>query len=243
MAAGKKPGTGPAQRGSRLQLQLYVNRNVEAFDAAIRAQVPELSDATFDWISPKASDEHAPYHEYQDAAFLRALGLGEDATASLGRFWPSRGGPQWDGLGVATWSDGRRGELLIEAKANVPELLGGRHTACGAGTKSLITIARALRETRAALVATGSDEAWVGPLYQTANRLAHLHFLRVHASRADAWFLHVLFENDPTYRPTDRVAWNEALSYVSAELGLPSLVPHVAHVFVEGLPEPPGWPA
>ena len=242
MNAGKKPGTGPAQRGSRLQLQLSVNRNVEAFDAAIRGQVPELSDARFDWISPKAGDQHAPYHEYQDAAFLRALGLGVDAATALGRFWPTRG-PQWDGLGVATWSDGRRGELLIEAKANVPELLGGKSTACGAGTKSKATITRALQETRDAVGATGSDETWLGPLYQTANRLAHLHFLRAHAGRAGAWFLHVLFENDPTHRPTDRVAWNEALAYVNAELGLPSRVPHVAHVFIDGVPEPAGWPA
>lgn len=234
-----KPGTGPATRGSRLQLQLYVNRYPEMLNAAIQAQVPALMQAKFAWVSPLASSEPDAYHEFQDGPFLEALGRGGDAEA-LGQFWPKRKGPQWDGLARLSWADGSAGELLVEAKANVPELLNG--SPCGAGEKSLGTIKTALAETRAALGATGSEDAWLGPLYQSANRLAHLHFLRAHARSPHAWCIHILFENDPTYIPTTRADWNKAMQAVTSNLGLPSEVPGSAHVFVPGIAKPAAWP-
>lgn len=164
-----------------------------------------------------------------------------DAVAELAEFWPRRG-PQWDALALLSWPDGRRGELLVEAKANVPELVGGKGTVCKAGKTSRRKIDPALDETRRALHAHGTADAWVGPLYQTANRLAHLHFLRRRAGRPDAWLLHLLFENDATHLSTDRQAWEGALARVEDGLGLPSEIPYVDHVFVPSLPKPADWP-
>lgn len=238
----RKPGTGPARKGSRFQLQLYVDRYPELLNEAITTQVPELAKAEISWVSPLAASKPDAFHEYQDAAFLKALGLGDAKTVdALGRFWPKRGGPQWDGLATIRLPRGRTGQLLVEAKANVPELLGGRSTSCAAGAASLRTIKKALAETRTAIGATGSEDAWVGPLYQTANRLAHLHFLRAKAHQPDTWLIHLLFESDPTYRPTTRADWEQALAKVDAKLGLPDKIPGAEHVFLPGVALPTDW--
>ncbi|MDP6107099.1 MAG: hypothetical protein QGI33_01540, partial [Candidatus Brocadiia bacterium] len=55
--------------------------------------------ATVEWKSPLRSNAWA---EYRDAASLHVLGSTEHVPELAG-FWP-KGGPQWDGLGVA--SDG-----------------------------------------------------------------------------------------------------------------------------------------
>jgi hypothetical protein len=236
------PGTGPASRGSRLQLQLYVNEHPSRLQIGITSQIPELADVQIEWRSPLAESQPDAFHEMRDDEFLRALDLA-DRVDDLKRFWPVRG-PQWDGLGVLHFPDGRRGELLVEAKANVPELLGGAATECKAGDVSRERIHKALDRTAQAIGARPpSIEAWLGPLYQTANRLAHLYFLREVLNRPDAWLLHILFEGDTTFKPTTRAQWKQALTEVDTALGLPSPVPHAGHVLVEALPKPAKWPA
>jgi hypothetical protein len=236
------PGTGPAIRGSRLQLQLYVNNQTQRLDAAILQQIPKLAGVQIGWRSPLSESKPDRFHEMRDREFLQALDL-SDRVDDLKRFWPAKG-PQWDGLAILHFTDGRRGELLVEAKANVPELLGGSGTECKAGRTSRAKITEALDQTARAIGARpASIDAWLGPLYQTANRLAHLHFLRTNLSRHDAWLIHVLFEEDATYKPTTRSQWEEALAEVDATLGLPAALGNAGHVFVEALEKPADWPA
>jgi len=65
--------------------------------------------------------------------------------------------------------------ILVEAKSHTPEIYG---TGCQAREPSLTRIRRALSLTAEAL-ATTATAPWESRLYQTANRLAHLHFLPI----------------------------------------------------------------
>ena len=100
---------GPKPRGSQHWLQILVNDCPDVFLHAF-AQA-DLVDV--DWKSPLASDDFA---EYQDGEFLDLLGI-QLTSVLLRSFWPRRG-PVWDGLALTSSGEA----LLIEAKANIPEL-------------------------------------------------------------------------------------------------------------------------
>ena len=61
---------------------------------------------------------------------------------------------------------------------------------------------------------------WTGTFYQYANRIAHLHFLRVD-NGARAHLVNIYFLNaDDVGGPTDRAEWNGAIKVVECYLGL-----------------------
>jgi hypothetical protein len=164
---------GAAYAGSQLQTQLYVNKRTAKLDAAIRTAFASLSGAMFDWRSPLAGDH---YDEYWDAAFLKRLELDEHVDAPA-RFWP-RCGPHWDALAVVELPDAvRRGVLLLEAKSYADEMLKGSPLGTDVHPDSRGLIERALAWTQGRLGVPLSVDRWTGPLYQNANRLAHLCFL------------------------------------------------------------------
>jgi hypothetical protein len=177
-----------AHRGSQRQLQDYVNQKPEVLNAAILAVLPprltELG-ASIRWVSPLAQ---ADYQEYRDGEFLAAIGM-PDAASQLAEFWPSMG-PCWDALGVISDPGGRlkRGAILVEAKSHISEIYGNGCQAAGA---SLSKIDRALAETKEWLGVEG-DSDWLGPLYQYANRIAHLYFMLKKHGRP-AWLLNMYF--------------------------------------------------
>jgi hypothetical protein len=204
-----------AARGSQRQTQLYVNQHVEDLHAAIVEALPELEGRTIAWRSPLASDA---FEELHDARFLQAVGHPELIEA-LEAFWP-RGGPRWDALATV---DGD-GVLLVEGKSYPGELLGG---GCKASPRSLPAIEGALGWTRGRL---GVDPAkvWTGPLYQSANRMAFLTWLRWHGVRA--WLVHLLFSGDPI-RPTTAAEWEVAMDAADETLGVAEIeVPGATHV-------------
>ena len=74
---------------------------------------------------------------------------------------------------------------------------------------------------------------WTGPLYQSANRYAHLYFL-TEIAKIRAFLVNVYFINDDP-RPrarTTREDWDAAIERVDQELGLTCKVPHSAAVFL-----------
>ncbi len=75
----------------------------------------------------------------------------------------------------------------------------------------------------------GQQADWKGPLYQSANRLAHLYFFR-EILRIDAWLVNIYFTDDPHSR-TSRTQWQGALADVKKSLGI-GVVPHCADVFL-----------
>jgi hypothetical protein len=206
--------TGAAYAGSQLQLQLYVNERTQELNDELASEFPDLAGASIEWRSPLTADHYA---EYWDEAFLDRVGCGEQIGA-LKAFWPT-GGPHWDGLAVVH-RDGetRPGVLLVEGKSYPGELRGGGCKA-KAGSSSRKLIEEALGWTQQRLGVKGKTPAdWCGPLYQTANRLAHLEWLRSRAVRA--WLAHVLFVDDP-HKPTTASEWSLAAKETNKELGLP----------------------
>ena len=226
---GRKGTVGPAVRGSRRQLQDYVNQYEATLTNAVMKELPsrlrEL-DAHIRWVSPLAEDD---YEEYRDADFLRAVGL-HDSVDDLANFWPS-GGPSWDALAVVSDLAGRihPGVILVEAKSHIPEIYGN---GCQAGPHSRGTIEKALAEAKDWCKAS-ADADWTGPLYQAANRLAHLYFIRERLKRP-AWLVNLYFTYDPI-GPANLGAWTTELQKVKASLGLASAVPFAIDLFLPAL--------
>jgi hypothetical protein len=216
---------GRAYAGSQLQIQTYVNRRQKELEAAILQAFPELVErkAFLQWVSPLESDR---FTEYQDDSFLAALGL-LGLAGELADFWP-QGGPKWDGLAKIHWDlGGTSGVLLLEAKSYPKEMLSG---GCLAGDVARNRIVKSLNSTRSWLDAEDAD--WTGPLYQYANRLAHLYFLRQVAG-IPTWFVSVCFAADP-HHPTPITVWEEELKSVKASLGLGGrTIPYCTDIILE----------
>jgi hypothetical protein len=218
---------GRAYAGSQLQIQIYVNRRSGELSRRIVEALPSLAPLSprLRWVSPL---ECQKFSELQDREFLRALGLGH-LDGQLRRFWP-RGGPVWDALAaVDIESDpARRGVVLVEAKSYPAEIYGA---GCQASPRSRKKIEAALRKTKSWL-GVPEDIDWTGPLYQSANRLAHLYFFREEVGMP-AWLVNAYFVNDPD-SPTIREEWWAALDQVKRELGLTGIaIPDAAELFLE----------
>jgi hypothetical protein len=182
---------GRAYAGSQRQIQTYVNeRTSELSRAVVEALRPhKLDGSRIRWVSPLAADG---YCEYRDEEFLEAIGA-EGLVAKLREFWPP-GGPCWDAL--ARLEGG--GCILVEAKSHVTEVYG---KGCDASSGSLSLIESSLARTKAWL-GVNRDADWLGRLYQSANRLAHLYFLR-EIGKVDAFLANVYFTGDQ-HSPTSR---------------------------------------
>ena len=78
---------------------------------------------------------------------------------------------------------------------------------------------------------------WLGRLYQSANRLAHLSFLRSHI-QIPAWLVNVYFTNDPDpIRSTSREQWDVALKAIKEELAVSGLqLPYMCDLFLPPRP-------
>ncbi len=220
---------GRAMRGSQRQIQDYVNSNQPVLDHAIVSALPariQENSPRIGWVSPLASDG---FLEYRDNEFLSALGLGHLAK-DLARFWP-QSGPSWDALGILKTSlpNTLPISLLVEAKSHVPEVYGN---GCQAVAASRELIEKSLH---AASKWCGAREQadWMGPLYQSANRLAHLYFLREIARRPA--FLVNLYFLDDSIAPTNRDTWKLALAEIKTQLGLSQSPPGLIEIFLPAL--------
>lgn len=214
--------SGPA-RGSLKWIRRAVNDCTTDFDRLVATACRLPMRARIHWVSPLAPDEYA---EYRDDQFLDKLKIALPARP-LGNFWP-RLGPQWDALGRT-----ETGEiLLVEAKANIPELVSSATAATGASEQR---IEESLAEVKAYL---GVDSAipWSGRLYQYANRIAHLYLLRT-LNDVPAHLIFVYFVGDQDVEGPETIAeWQAALSVVKRVLGIPkrsALSRYIIELFVD----------
>lgn len=217
---------GRAFAGSQLQIQLYVNRRPEELNTAIRSALGPAMPATAEivWRSPLESERFA---EYRDGEFLAALEL-PHLREKLAGFWPE-GGPRWDGLAVVNdpARPDRSAYLLVEAKSYPKEVFG---PGCQAQPDSRRTIEAAHRLTKAWAGAEESAD-WLGPLYQYANRLAHVYFLREMAN-LPAWLVNLCFLGGP-HGSTGRTDWDAGLAAIWEELGFRYRpIPYTVNVFL-----------
>ena len=216
-------------RGSRLQVQTYVNRRAGALSQAVLERFPDLAAERpkICWTAPL---EHEAFAEPRDGEFLRAVGYA-DLAAELGAFWPARG-PVWDALAIAVFPTGRPGVVLAEGKSYPDELLG---PGTQAGELSRARIAEAIASTQRWLRLPEAPEEWLADGYQTANRLAHLYWLREVAG-VPAWFVHVLFTDDHTHQAVSRESWEAALAGFKRSMKLDGRdTPYAAEVFLPAL--------
>jgi hypothetical protein len=218
--------SGAAFAGSQLQTQLHVNRRTAALDDAIRVNFPELRAARLEWRSPIATDGYA---EYWDRSFLKHVDL-EHHAADLSAFWPT-GGPHWDALAVVHRQDDTRPGVVLGEGKSYPAELFGSGTGAKPGSRSHSLIVESLGWTQPQLGVRGrTGEDWCGRLYQSANRLAHLCWLRSLGVRA--WLVHLLFTDD-RHGPTGAAEWHRAYAEANVELGLADKsVPGAAHILL-----------
>ena len=217
---------GRAFAGSQMHLQVWANRRSSVLSGHILAAYDiDLPPEAMRWLSPI---EVAQYREYRDGSFLRAIGE-ESARLRLRQFWPS-GGPVWDGLAqIDSDAPGGRRIFLIEAKS-YPEEVHGRGCQATVGSEALATIRRSL-DRAAQWLNIQRTPAWEGRLYQSANRIAHLYFLR-EVLKLNAYMVNVCFVGDPR-RPTDVEAWHVAHAAFRAELGMsPQALPWLTDITV-----------
>jgi hypothetical protein len=207
-------------KGSQRWLESVVKDAPQLLDEQIGA-------GHIDWRSPVAKDDYA---EYRDEAFLKRVGV-KAATRALNLFWP-RGGPQWDGLGVADSGE----VILVEAKAHLNELYS---PASSASEESLATIQLALREAARGLGVPDGFE-WSKQFYQYANRLAHAYFLNtVNNVPTKLAFVYFVGDND-VKGPATRAEWETAIDAVHQGLGLARTPAFVVDVFIDvtQIPQP-----
>ena len=211
--AKQKRHHGRATKGSQLHLQNLVNESPELLNGLLFSASPKLrAFATEEprWVSPLADD----YREYQDKRFLEVLGLGS-LSDRLKAFWP-RGGPVWDGLATVPGAHAT-GVILLEAKSHEREAMSDSY-GCRAKGNGRRTIETSLTAVRGAL-GVRADADWLGPLYQPANRLAHLHFLR--ANGVETWLVFLYFTGDADQQgPISATGWTGTLSRIEEGLGL-----------------------
>ena len=157
---------------------------------------------------------------------MTLLGL-ELKRRRLESFWPNRG-PQWDALARTSTDQ----VILVEAKANIPEILS---QGTSARAKSRTLIENSLLETKRYL-RVPEDVPWSGRLYQYANRIAHLYLLR-ELNGVDAHLIFVYFTGAADVDGPDTIReWTAALTVAKGVLylrGRHPLYRYVHEVFID----------
>jgi len=209
-------------RGSLKDIQVLVNKNQSIINNLLKLSFQELVDQQIIWTSPIEQDDFA---EYRDNDFLLKVGL-DPIEIKLDSFWPAIG-PQWDAL--AKTQNGH--VILVEAKANIPEIVS---PATSAGEKSKKFINQSLNETKYFLNVT-NDINWSGKFYQYTNRIAHLYYLREKCKK-QAFLINIYFIGDETVAgPKTKQEWDGALKVFHTYLGLTrhKLSKYMADIFID----------
>lgn len=226
-------GNGRAYAGSQRQIQTYVNWHASEFSSKVIASLPSPvpQGCSIGWVSPLAADK---FSEYRDADFLRAVGL-QQHIGNLKQFWPSNG-PCWDALGILRTEVVTHDTkvVLVEAKSYPAEALSSY---CKATGPNRVRIQKALQLTKEWLGVEDSPEAqaWTWKVYQYANRLAHLFFLR-EIAKVPAWLVNVYFVGDP-HRPTTEDEWRGTLMDLKSQLGLSGALPYCSDLLLPAVQE------
>jgi hypothetical protein len=121
--------------------------------------------------------------------------------------------------------------FLVEAKANIPEIVSSES---GAKGNSLNLIQESLTATKSYLKINNKVD-WSRKFYQYTNRLSHLYYLRV-LNNIPAYLILVYFIGDKSVNgPKTRVEWTSALTVMKSYLGTGNhkLSKYIADVFID----------
>lgn len=184
-------------------------------DAAILEAIG-YPDCSLSWVYPdEANDPNQ--REFENLRFLTTSEFAQTAS-EFKTVWPATGtGISWDGIAWAE-SDPRQ-LILIEAKANQPELCSAPS---GASDASLKMISSALGHVKS-LLHVHHRFTWTNSYYQYANRLFVLNFLQDRC-KCHLVFLYFTGETFPdgTPCPSDSAEWRELIHACHLSLGLAS---------------------
>lgn len=226
--------TGRATKGSRYCLQNYIIKDSGTLGNLIFASSPSLLSFTngqIQWVSPNTKND---FYEYRDD-FLAGLCLESidltDAETKLRKFWP-KNGPQWDGLAIVKSSEGKKGVLLIEAKAH-PEETKSDLKATNQG--SIDMIENSLKYVQGYMSVAPCD--WTRNYYQLANRIAFLFFMNK-TLKIPTWLVLANFVNDKSYKETSLNEWLNYYNETFMNMGIHQnckLLDRIIQIFPESL--------
>lgn len=208
--------------GSLKQLQTLVNNYSGVINNLLKVHINFSQNSEITWVSPLADDNYA---EYTDDDFIRRLGLVPEEI-KLNDFWPRRGA-NWDALATTNNDE----IILVEAKANIPEMVS---SPSGAGEASMEIIVASLNKTKEYLNIK-NDVDWTGKFYQYTNRIAHLYFLRVQKKKK-AFLVNIYFVGDESVDgPKNTDEWKGAIKVMNHYLGISShkLKKYMADIFID----------
>jgi len=195
------------KRGSLKQIQRLINENQNLINDAIKLQFKELNNDLIYWKSPLKNDNYA---EYKDISFIKKLGLNINEQ-KFNEFWPKRG-VQWDAFATTNFGN----IILVEAKANIPELIS---SPSAARYKSKTKIDKSLNNAKIYLGIT-KEVDWSAKYYQYTNRLAHLYFFR-QICKTPAYLVNIYFTGDESVSgPKTQQEWEEAINALKSHLGI-----------------------
>ncbi len=207
-------------KGSLRDIQILVNEHSDLLNAFINGHVATLKNDPIEWVSPLKEN----YYEYSDDDFIEVLEL--KFKKKLKDFWPKKG-PQWDALGKSN-----NGVIfLVEAKANIPEIVSPGTAASPDSKKKIVT---ALKATKKHLD-INNDVDWSGKFYQYTNRLAHLYFLR-EQNKIPTYLVNIYFMNDKEVNgPQSKREWQAAIDVMKSYLGVGhhKLTKYIIDLFID----------
>ena len=206
--------------GSEWHLLQYLGRRRDAFSKAIEDLTRVSSIRWRDYEEPADASTGAP--RLRELVGLEFMDPKDPARKEWKRRWPHGGAVHnWDAVGRGLTRD-RRTWILVEAKANLQELISCCHAK---NPDSLQKIRRVLDAARRDLRVTVETD-WTQDYYQYCNRIALLHFLNEH--EVDAHLIFVYFTGDrgdlgsPRSCPANEQDWRDALDAQDHHVGLPA---------------------
>ena len=219
--------------GSECHLLRWMGRHRHAFNSAILNGI-QKPEGNIDWLDfPFKPGKMWADAEWKGLEFL----VGErwnHLQKEWAKFWVVGSGiHNWDAVGWLHSAKGKEELLLVEAKANVGEIVSD----CKAKEGSLARIKKSLGSVQASLGGVSLND-WTKRYYQFANRLAAIHFL--HEQGVSAHLVLVYFVGDlkgaGRESPQTVGDWDAALQAQSEWIGLPakhSLSDRIHKVFLK----------
>ncbi len=203
--------------GSECHLLRWMGRHRTLFDQRVSAAVG-MPGSALKWMDFGFHERYPwPDSELRGLEFLYHI---PNLKAKWQEFWPTgKGIHNWDAVG---WIGEKPHSelLLLQAKAHVAEL----KSSCGAkNPNSVQKIDRAMDKAKEFLCADPKAD-WKHGYYQTANRVATLHFLTEEGIAARLLFVYFLGDNESNSRqcPRTEEEWNPAINAQWEHLGTTS---------------------
>jgi hypothetical protein len=225
-----------ARYGSELHLLRMLGRHRNFFDGKI---LSATNAEGVEWLDFPGGDvrvtekKRRPIWD-QEWEQLNFLPKSDRAREAWARSWPTHKGPHWDAIGRLRFFDNRFEWLLVEAKANLEELVSD----CGATSSSSLTLINdAIAETKKALQ-VGEHFDWLTGHYQYCNRLVALNVLNQNGSPARLAYVYFYGDVGDKRRscPVSQSEWESLLRERDVRVGISCGHPldkRIHHIFID----------